>query len=485
MKFYRLIVVLISAIAMSTMLSGLYVGGNFMQTTITYDLNTKFQTIEEGFGASGCWWAPDVGGWNDLTKEREDVREAIARLLYDKETGLGLNIYRYNIGAAVTKDKGRYTHYWRTVESPMGPDGKYDATRDANGRYMLDLALKYGATEVVLFANSPPNNLTINGKGHSSDGKCNISKENYLAYAKYFCDIAENFVLEGIPVSALSPVNEPEWEWKGGQEGCHYEPNELVAFYEVFINELKTRPLIKNIKVSIYESGVVAGRIYEYLEALMASDIIRPYLGTLDAHSYWASVSEKEQFNQYISERYPELKVAMTEWCQMQNGRDRSMTPAYVLANVIMDDLTVLDATGWQYWLGVSCFHYEDGLLYVNVEEKDGLEIPLRYYAFGQFTKYIQKGAIRVQSNLKIDKKLNISLRQCSFINPNGELVTIFINSGDALELFNVALPSEYKNYEIYSTSLNECNNQIVAGGSVERKITIPKESIATVVYSK
>ncbi len=485
MKFKILIAIILCAVTLVLMLSGMIHGGVFMQNKIIYDLDKTYQTIEEGFGASGCWWAPDIGGWDYVTEGGEDVREAIARLLYDDKTGLGLDVYRYNLGAAVTKDKGKYSHYWRTVESFLTEDGGYDFNRDANGRYMLNLALKYGASEVVLFANSPPNSMTKNGKGHSSDGKCNISPENYLAYSKYFCDVAEHFINEGVPVVALSPVNEPEWEWKGGQEGCHYEPQELRDFYEVFITEKNTRPLLENVKVSIYESGVVAGRIYEYLETLMASEIVRKNLTHVDAHSYWASVEEKKAFNTYIEERYPELKVSMTEWCQMQNGRRDDMNPAFTIANVVMDDLVYLNATTWQYWLGVSCYHYEDGLLYVNVEDKNDLQIPLRYFAFGQFTKFINKGAVRVSGELKTAEKVGDTLRSCSFLNPNGELVSVFINSGEDVDLYVGRLPNEYKYCEIHTTSLDGINTQTTEGGKISWSVKIPKHSITTMVYKK
>ncbi|MBO5776288.1 MAG: hypothetical protein J6R35_02830, partial [Clostridia bacterium] len=134
-----------------------------MPNSIVYDIDKTYQTFSGGFGTSGCWWAPDVGGWRAKTEDGEDIREAIARLLYDKESGLGMSVYRYNVGAAVTRDRGRYSHYWRTVESFLTADGSYDFNRDKDGQYMLDLALKYGADQVVLFANSPPNSMTING----------------------------------------------------------------------------------------------------------------------------------------------------------------------------------------------------------------------------------------------------------------------------------------------------------------------------------
>ncbi len=452
-----------------------------MDNKIIYDLDKTYQTIENGFGASGCWWAPDVGTWNAKTENGNDVREEIAKLLYDDVEGLGMDVYRYNLGAAVNGCRGKYSHYWRTVESFLTEDGTYDYTRDPGGVYMMNLALKYGATEVVLFANSPPNTMTVNGKGHSSNGKCNLDSSKYLDYAVYFCDVAEYFISIGVPVVALSPVNEPEWEWKGGQEGCHYEPNELVAFYEVFIQEMERRPALKNLELSIYESGQLSGRIYDYVEALMSSDIVRPYFTKIDAHSYWATVQDKNAFNAFIQEKYPELEVSMTEWCQMQNGRANNMTPAFIIANTVMDDLVTLNAVSWQYWLGVSAYDYEDGLLYVDLNDHSSLVIPLRYYAFGLFTKYIKKGAERVDVNFEFENEGDYNVRACSFLNSNGELVTVYINEGKEVSLFSIG-EGRYKEMKVCSLTEQGLNESSLP---YCKEVVIPASSITTVVYSK
>ncbi len=452
-----------------------------MDNKVIYDLDKTYQTLENGFGASGCWWAPDVGTWNAVTENGNDIREEIAKLLYDDVEGLGMDVYRYNLGAAAKECNGKYSHYWRTVESFLTADGTYDYSRDPGGVYMLNLALKYGATEVVLFANSPPNTMTVNGKGHSSNGRCNLDSSQYGAYSKYFCDVAEYFISVGVPVVALSPVNEPEWEWKGGQEGCHYEPSELVAFYEVFIREMESRPSLKDVELSIYESGQLSGRIYEYVEALMSSNIVRPYFTKLDAHSYWATLHDKNAFYAYIQEKYPELKVSMTEWCQMQNGRAKSLSPSFTIAHTVMDDLVSLNAVSWQYWLGVSAYNYEDGLLYVNLKDRSSLEIPQRYYAFGLFTKYIEKGAVRVDVSLNLEKDEGYNLRACSFLNPNGDLVTVYINEGKEASLFSIG-ECGYGTMKVCSLTeigLSESNLPY------SKEVVIPASSITTVVYSK
>src|SRR5438128_7330707 len=46
-----------------------------------------------GFGASGAWWPQDLGQFPPR------VQQHVASLLFSQMSGIGLSIYRYNIGA--------------------------------------------------------------------------------------------------------------------------------------------------------------------------------------------------------------------------------------------------------------------------------------------------------------------------------------------------------------------------------------------------
>ena len=70
-------------------------------------------------------------------------------------------------------------------------------------------------------------------------------------------------------------------------------------------------------------------------------------------------------------------------------------------------------------------------------------------------------------------------------MNTNGELVTIFINSGDEVELFSVGVPSDYKYYETSSTFVTAMGEQLSTDGEIGRVIKIPGQSITTIVYKK
>ncbi len=90
-------------------------------TIISLILDRRHQTIE-GFGTSGCWWAQDVGNWD------EPVKNQISDWLFDKNKGIGLTQYRFNAGAG---EVNRATDPWRRVETFEIAPGIYDWSRDA------------------------------------------------------------------------------------------------------------------------------------------------------------------------------------------------------------------------------------------------------------------------------------------------------------------------------------------------------------------
>lgn len=80
----------------------------------------------------------------------------------------------------------------------------------------------------------------------------------------------------------------------------------------------------------------------------------------------------------------------MSEWTHMQGGRDRGMDSTLVTANVMYEDLSVLNVVSWQHWIAVSEVDYCDGLIYINLDDKS-FEMTKRYYVTGNFSKYVPR----------------------------------------------------------------------------------------------
>ena len=154
---------------------------------IVLDKNKTYQNYE-GMGASGAWWSQVVGAWDNKDGNGEEVRNVISRLLYSKTDGIGMDIYRYNIGGGSHHSgNGEYSDFARRTESFDKGPGEYDFTRDKNAVYMMHQAVRDGATEVILFVNSPVERLTKNNWAHQNKQKpfrTNLSRKNYLPFCR-------------------------------------------------------------------------------------------------------------------------------------------------------------------------------------------------------------------------------------------------------------------------------------------------------------
>lgn len=448
--------------------------------------------ILESFGTSGCWWSQYVGGWDNEYKDTgKSVREEIARLLFDKETGIGLTCYRYNIGAG-SKESGNGI-YWdtnRRAASFETAPFTYDWNRDKNAVWFLNKAVEFGVEEVVFFCNSPLERLTINGTAQVSKGeKSNLAPENYDDFARYVLDVTEHFVEEGIPVRFVSPINEPQWDWYEGQEGCHYEPGKIAGVYRAFLTELESRPGLKDVELSGPESGEWKGDAIAYTSALLNDSVLKEHFTTIDNHSYWSDRASKEAFKRWMDANHPEVKLRMSEWCEMVNGSDVTMDSAIHLAQVLAEDLTVLDVVSWQNWVAVAPGGYRDGLIYVNAEKK--LFNPLkRLWGYGNYSRYIRSGYQRIGVETGKDgKALSPVVFTGTGENGRKELVAVFINESKEKQKITLDISGEfpYTDIEIYETSRDNnlaCMLETVIEQKEHVTVELAEESITTIILS-
>ncbi len=453
---------------------------------ITLDKNRTFQTIE-GFGASGAWWAQVVGDWDHKDeKTRKSINRIIAELLYNKETGIGLSIYRYNLGGG-SKNSGSSVFYNknRMAESFDKGDGTYDWTRDSAAVNMMKLCVEEGADSVILFSNSPPERLTKNHKSCLDKAwRSNLPRKNEESFAEYLMDCAEHFLKEGFPVKLISPVNEPLWVWteKNGQEGCHYTPYGVYSLLKKTAKALEKRPALKNVKLSACENGDIRWFNRTYTMSVLCSKKIRANTDGIDIHSYCIAlpfpltflnnrVAFLRRFRKFMDVFFPQTKVNMSEWTHMKGGRDAGMDSALECAKIIHEDLTILRASTWQHWIAVSEVDYCDGLIYINEDDKTYCTTK-RLFVTGNFSKYIPLGAKRIDISCD-DKDI-----MASAYTDGKKNVTVLIN------------PTKNKKSLLQEMAAKVCvavtdkdrdlEEQIISQG---KNIEIAPESVTTLVF--
>ncbi|MCC8022783.1 MAG: hypothetical protein LIO46_03235, partial [Clostridiales bacterium] len=419
------------------------------------------QTYQEfyGWGTSAAWWAQEVGNL--------DNDEWLARLLFDPDEGLGLNTYRYNVGAGEHEnpdtridDPTRRTESFYVWDEEQG-EYIFDFSQDADARRMMDLALEYGATEIVLFCNSPHYSMTVSG--HASGGyepkESNLPRENYEAYVDYLLTIADHFVSLGYPVTYISPINEPQWSWGGewvGQEGCHYELEEAIELMELFAVRMQERDTPYGL--SGLDSGRMTGEYFEWQEAYFESDILNGYCDVYSGHSYWMENCKqlKRAAGNRFAENFPDKHFEMSEWCELPCTLDAdSIESALYTANIIVEDLALLNAASWSTWVAVNGTGYDedgsvlsDGLLRAVDNDYGNLAINSRYYALRHFTSHIRTGAVRIE----VKDSLGLLSQVSSVGFRDGEkIILVLVNNAEKDR--DIRLDGAYNQMELYQTS--------------------------------
>lgn len=481
-------------------------GETVLDDTITY------QTMN-GFGASACWWSQDIGTWENT--------EEILSYLYDDEKGIGLNIYRYNLGAGSKGDEHILIEN-RGTQCFLNSDGSYDFSKDAAAQNCLAAAKKLAGDNlrVTLFCNSAPVNLTKNGAAYCSAEKdenapwiSNLDEENYSAFADFCYNSADYFINQGYRVTDVSPINEPQYNWRAWfnedgsysakQEGCYYSKTEAAALYSTMIDKFAGTELEgKGCKISMFESGAAEGEgttNAAYLDCLIGkgpkyvfkNKKLRKYFDTVSFHSYWSSAQTKEQTAQYLAEKYSTYDVVCTEYCQMRNDENSgvfdliskeengtngmSIEYGVAMAKVIMDDLTILNAKEWDWWTACSYDVYPDGLIYLNPDKHDDIQVSKRLWCLGNFSRFIDEGATRIACSSGVD-----ALSSCAFVNPDNSTVAVYVNNTDNDKTTVLKCAGDYS---VYTTSAKYDLEKTASGNAGDITISVPAMSVVTIVF--
>ncbi len=412
--------------------------------------NSRFQ----GWGTSLCWWANRVGYSPVLT-------EKSAKLFFSKE-GLNLNIMRYNIGGG---DDPNHKHIKRTDSAVPGwlvydnntKSHKYDYDADFNQLNVLRAC--YNATEhpfVELFSNSPPYFMTKSScsSGGENPNKNNLKEECYADFAEYLATVTEyiNNIL-GIKVNSLSPMNEPNtdyWHYLSEkQEGCHFDIGESQSKILLLSHKAIRDKGLNDIEIVGSDETSTDKTIIAYENY---SNDVKKMLNRISTHSYGTDrinelrlLAENENKNLWMSE---------TDGSGASGENAVEMAPALWLAEKIIFDINNLSPSAWVLWLTIDFHKSENGYMGnkdsgipdtnkgfwgLAFADHDTEEIILtkKYYAMGQFSKYINVN----DSILHVDENVLCAYNEKEVklvaVNPKASENTLIIDLNSTKRLYN------------------------------------------------
>ena len=167
----------------------------------------------------------------------------------------------------------------------------------------------------------------------------------------------------------------------------------------------------------------------------------------------------------------------------MEGGVDEGMDSATYVAKVIDKDLQYLDARSWSWWIAVSDYDYNDGLLYWDYySESTEINAVKRYYALMQYSKFVKAGDVRVDLQwLNASSSYGDALSGTAFLRSDGTVTIVLVNDSDNTYPVNIA--GGYTNMQIVTTD-NNYDCETTYNGAFRQNVAIGAKSVTTIVLS-
>lgn len=418
-----------------------------------------------------------------------EMQEEIADWLFSTENdtsgkpkGIGLSLWRFNLGAG-SAEQGDSSHInWRTrTECLMRADGTWDWTRQRGQRNFLRLAKERGVPHFLAFLNSAPVYFTVNGLATNTGrgGTANIRPDKYKPFAAFTAKALKGIEEhDGIHFDYFSPFNEPDgaWNWLGPkQEGSPATKREIAAVVREMSKAFKKERLTTKLTLceasdlrcllGPHEAGWQRGM---EASSFFSKDSTQTYIGDLYgvepailAHSYWSNtpVSFMREIRSQLRDslRHYGVEYWQSELCVMSNDKeigtgspfDFSMLTGLYIARVIHNDLVYGNAASWSWWRAAGS-NYRDCLIRIFSSDdwRTGRAVPTKLmWCLGNYSRFIRPEAVRYDITA-LDENGNAvkngdtepyGVMASAFKNRNGSWVVVAINYSEASRPFSIA----------------------------------------------
>jgi len=359
---------------------------------IVIDPGKTMQTVE-GWGSSLCWWAGQVGDWE------ESKVDSIIDIITSPDH-LNMNIFRYNIGGGddpshadghMVKGKGKRAEM-EGFKATEQSDYNWEADR-AQRTIMLKIREKRPDAVFEAFSNSPPYWMTYSGcsAGNDDANKDNLKPEYYEAFCDYLLDVCKHYKeVYGIEFKTLEPFNESTsnyWYNQGSQEGCHFEPETQMKIIRMLYPKLKATGM-KTVISASDETNIAS--FIRVLKAYTAAGDILDKVGQLNTHTYSGSNKERTEAHQLVS-------VTGKEFWQSETGpggwpeRAGEFKNNLLLARKMFDDLNLMQPQAWLDWQLMEENNDVWCLIRCDFKTQE-YDIVKNLYVRMQITKFIKQG---------------------------------------------------------------------------------------------
>jgi glucosylceramidase len=410
------------------------------------------KTFQSVLGFGGALTDASAEVFAKLSPQQQDE---LLKAYYNTETGIGYTLARTNI-ASCDFSSGSYSY----VQDGDKELKTFSVEHDRQFKIpLIKKATEYAGGSLSLLASpwSPPAFMKTN-KSLIAGGK--LVPEYYQTWADCYVKFIQEYAKEGIPVFAISVQNEPMavqiWE------SCIYTAEEERDFLKTYLGPTLEKAGMGNVKIIVWDHNrdLLAQRANVIFDDPEASK----YAWGIGIHWYevWTGYPEMFDNVRRVHESYPDKNIFYTEGCveKFDSTKINFWPNAERYGKNMINDFNnglmaytdwniLLDENGGPNHVGNFCF----APVHFNIKTGKLIFSPIFYY-LGHFSKFVKPGAKRLNTSVSRGNLLSTS-----FINKDGKISTIVMNSTD----------SEI-NYKLYV-------------GEFMAEVTIQPHAMQTLVY--
>ncbi|KAK4199032.1 family 5 putative glycoside hydrolase [Triangularia verruculosa] len=391
-------------------------GPRQQSSTITVDLSRTFQRMD-GFGFSLAFQRANlITNMSDKTKQKE-----LLDLLFNRTTGAGFTILRNGIGSTPNSN----SDFMNTIapRNPGGPkatpqyvwDGK-----DSGQLWVSQQAVQqYGVKQIY----ATPGYMKTNNNDANGGTLCGVpnascsSGDWRQAYADYLVAYIKFYAQEGVPISHLGFLNEPDYT--ASYASMRSDGNQAADFIKILYPTLEAANLTSTLGIACCETmgwGNGASMV-----SSIRSQGQESRLKTVTSHTYTGGPSGPMNSRNpvWFSEQCDLNGQWTTSWYS-NGGAGEGLT----WANNIYSAVVNYNASGYLYWEGVQWPNPNTNEKIIRVDNSTNTyEVSKRLWAFANWSRYVSPGAVRVGTSG------GTGIRTAAFRNEDGTIAVVVIST--------------------------------------------------------
>lgn len=377
-------------------------GGDFV---ITLD---PAKTGQEILGLGASW---EHSTCENLSKLPEAERLEVIRKIVSPVDGIGMNLMRLCIGSSDFIGEPYYT-YCDLPEGQEDPElAQFSIEKDR--AYVLPVvkASQAANPDLLFFASTWSAPAWMKTTGKLGGGK--LRPECYPVYAKYLLKFIQAYEAEGVPIHAVTVQNEPHMIHPG-------YPTTLWTAEEM-------RDFIRDHLGPLFKENGVKTLIWcwdhnwnkpEAPRTILSDPQAAQYIDGTGFHHYEGKVEAQSA----IKAEFPEKHIYFTE------GSVFRPRGAVQIANILRNW-----SRSYSAWVVMLNEHrkpnrgpHSASATIIELKDTGAVEYRNDYYLYGQFMKFIPRGAVRVESDNPEGKRL---FSNVAFRTPEGKMVLVVANA--------------------------------------------------------